>query len=216
MMGTLYSQARQVVAFIGEADEMSNTAMKFILLTANCIWTHGSLSDLATASGWTGLLSEIRPIARDYQGLDFQALFPSPLDRSALTLFIDFICMVQKYPAFKSVVGSTFDASITAIECVPNPRGISDARRGQRDDWPNMPFLYSLVSLSANHDYTDLRDRIYALLGLAMAKRYKDSFRPNYEVKVEDVYVKVAWQTLIKDGNFRFLHCFRPGVGRRT
>lgn len=69
MMGTIFSKARQVVAFIGEADEMSNTAMEFLLLTANCIWARGSLSGLATAPGLASLLAEIGPAARDWESI---------------------------------------------------------------------------------------------------------------------------------------------------
>lgn len=236
MMGTIFSQARQVLAFIGETDEISTTAIDFILLTANHMWAHGSLGDSATAPGLASLLSEIGPAARDWKsikGLTSRPFFHRlwivqeialgndpvvicgghAFPWCALTLFIDFTYMFQRFSAFDRVLSSTSDAFVAAVECLPNALGLSHARRGQGNDWLKMPFLYSLVSINTNFDSTDPRDRIYALLGLETAKKYKDTLRPDYGIKVEDLYVKVARQMLMTDGNMRFLHM--AGIGHR-
>lgn len=230
MMGIIYSQARQVIAFIGEADETLITAMDLILLTANCIWSHGSLSDSATASGLASLLSEIGPADRDWESIKELmsrpwfgrlwvvqeiALGKDPvvvcgkhvLPWSALTLFIGFTQTTSEFPVvLDSAAYSTFDAGRTVSKSLLNAAGISDACRGQSNDCPGMPFIFSLVSLNAHFDSTDPRDRIYALLGLDTAKKYRDVFRPDYEIKVEDLYVKVAREMIVKEHNIRFLH----------
>lgn len=230
MMGIVYSKARQVIAFIGEADEILITAMDLILLTANCIWAHGSLSGFATPSELASLLSEIGPADRDWESI--KGLTSRPWFRrlwvvqeialgkdpvvvcgnhlfpwGALTRFIDFTSTVRKFPVvLYSAAYSTIDAFLTAVECLPNAIGISDARQSQSNDRREMPFIFSLVSLNANFDSTDTRDRIYALLGLNTVKKYKDVFSPDYEIKVEDLYVKVAREMIVKEDNIRFLH----------
>lgn len=236
MMGIIYSQARQVIAFIGEADEAAITAMDLILLTANCIWAHGSVSDCATPSGLATLIAEIRPTARDF--VSIKGLMSRPWFRrlwvvqevalgkdpvvvcgkhvfpwSALKLFIVLKITVQRCPGLSGVVHSAFNAFETLDECLHNAIGISDARRGQSNDWPKLPFIFSLVSLNFNFDSTDPRDRIYALLGLDAAKKYKDVFRPDYGIKVEDLYVKITREMLLKEGNIRLLHL--AGIGHR-
>lgn len=234
MMGTIYPQARQVIAFIGEADETIITAMNFILLTANCILAQGSLGDPVTASGLASLLSDIGPADRDWESI--KGLMSKPWFRrlwvvqevalgkdpvvvcgkhvftwGALTLFIDFAFTL---PKFYDAVYPMFNALLTAVECLPNVYGISDARQGQSNDCSKMPFIYSLVSLNANFDSTDPRDRIYALLGLDTAKKYTDVLRPDYEIKVEDLYVKVAREMIVKEDNIRFLHLACIGYRR--
>lgn len=229
MMGIIYSQARQVIAFIGEADETRITAMNFILLTANCIWAHGSLSDCATASGLASLISEIAPSDEDW--VSIKGLVSRPWFRrlwvvqeialgkdpvvvcgehvfpwGALTSFMTLTVMVKRFPVLGSAAYSTFDAFFTVLECLPNAVGISNARRGQSNDCTKLPFIYSLVSLNANFGSTDPRDRIYALLGLDTAKKYRDVFRPDYGIKVEDLYVEVAREMIMKEDNIRFLH----------
>lgn len=229
MMGIIYSQARQVIGFIGEADETTITAVDFILLTANCISAQGSLGDPVTASGLASLISEIAPSDRAWES--FKGLMSRPWFRrlwvvqeialgkdpvvvcgehvfpcGALKLFIDFAYAVQMFPVLHNVAFSTFDALLTVFECLPNAAGILNARQGQSNDFPRMSFIYSLVSLNANFDSTDPRDRIYALLGLDTAKKYRDVFRPDYEIKVEDLYVKVAREMIVKGDNIRFLH----------
>lgn len=229
MMGIIYSQARQVIAFIGEADETSVTAMDLISLTANCIWAHGFLIDSATASEVANLVSEIAHPDRDW--LTIKGLTSRPWFRrlwivqeialgkdpvvvcgkhffpwSALNLFMYFTYVVQESRVFQSVAFSTLDAFLTVVECLLNTAGISNARRGQSNDGPKVPFIYSLVSLNANFDSTDPRDRIYALLGLNTAKKYRDVFSPDYEVKVEDLYMKVAREMIVKEDSIRLLH----------
>lgn len=228
MMGRIYSQARQVIAFIGEADETLITAMDLILLTGNCIWANGPVSDPALASWLAILLSEIEPADRDWESI--KGLTSRPWFRrlwvvqeialgkdpvvvcgehvfpwGALYLFIAFTYAVEKFPVLRSIAFS-FDALLTVFECLPNAASISEARQGQRNDCPKPPFIDSLVALNVNFDSTDPRDRIYALLGLDAAEKYRDVFRPDYEIKVEDLYVKVAQEMIVKEDNIRLLH----------
>lgn len=236
MMGTIFSRARQVVAFIGRANEISTRAMECILRTANCIWAHGFLIDSATHQGIASLLSEIRPVARDWRSIEglnrrpwFHRLWivqeialgndpvvvcgKHTFPWCALTIFIEFAYMLQRFPAFTRVPSSTRDAFTTTVRSLPNALGISQARRGQMNEWLKIPFLYSLFSLSRDFNSTDPRDRIYALLGLATAKKYRDALRPDYGIKVEDLFVKVARRMLMNEGNIRFLHM--AGIGHR-
>lgn len=229
MMGVIYSQARQVIGFIGEADETIITAMNLILLTANCFSAQGSLGDPISALGLASLISEIAPSDRDWESI--KGLTSRPWFRrlwvvqeialgkdpvvvcgehvfpwGALILFIAFTHTLQLFPVLDIGADSTVDAIPTAVECLPNVAAISNARQGQSMDYPRMPFFYSLESLNANFDSTDPRDRIYALLGLDTAKKYRDVFRPDYGIKVEDLYVKVAREMIMKEDNIRFLH----------
>lgn len=236
LMGTIFSRARQVVAFIGQADETSTTAMEFILRTANCIWANGSLSDFATVPGMASLLSGIGPVDPDWESINdlnsrpwFHRLWivqeialgndpvvvcgKHTFPWCALTLFIDFTGMVQKYPAIDRVRRSSRDAFSTTMRRLPNTRAILHARRGQMDDWLKTPFLYSLFSLNGDFNSTDPRDRVYALLGLATAKKYRDALRPDYGIKVEDLFVKLARQMLIESESILFLHM--AGIGHR-
>lgn len=233
MMGVIFSRARQVVAFIGQADDISITAMEFILLTANCIWARGSLSYSAT--GLAGLLSEIAPVDRDWEsikGLTSRTWFhrlwivqeialgndpavvcgKHTFPWCALTLFIDFAYMFQQFPAVQRALSFTRRAFVTTLNSLNNARAISFARKGQ-NDWPEQPFLYSLWSLNGGLNSTDPRDRIYALLGLATAKKYRDALRPDYGIKVEDLFVEVARQLLMNKGSIQFLHM--AGIGHR-
>lgn len=115
--------------------------------------------------------------------------------------------MVHVFPMLDDVGFSVFDAVMTALECLPNATGIANARRGQRNDWLRMPFLFSLFWVSVNFDSSDPRDRVYALLGLATARKYRDALRPDYKIKIEDLYVKVAArQMLFTEENLHFLH----------
>lgn len=236
MMGTIYSQARQVIAFIGEADETIITAMNLVILTANCISAQGSLGDPLTASGIAGLISEIAPSDRDWESI--KGLTSRPWFRRlwvvqevalgkdpvvvcgehvfpwvALKSLIAFTYAIHKFPVLRRVAFSTFDALLTVFECLSNAAGISNARQGQSNDRPKMHFIYSLFSLNANFDSTDPRDRIYALLSLDTAKKYRDVFRPDYEIKVEDLYVKVAREIIMKEDSIRFLHL--AGISHR-
>lgn len=229
MMGIIYSQARQVIAFIGEADETLITAMDLILLTANCIWAHESPGDFVTATGLGSLLSEIEPADRDWESI--KALMFRPWFRrlwvvqevalgkdpvvvcgkhafpwGALRLFMIFTVTLGKFPVLDRAAYPMVDAFLTVVEYLTNAFGISDARQGQSNGFPKLPFFFSLISLNANFDSTDPRDRIYALLGLDTAKKYRDVFRPDYGIKVEDLYVKVAREMIMKEDNIRFLH----------
>lgn len=237
MMGTIFSRARQVVAFIGQAEETSTTAMEFILRTANCIWAHGPLKYSATDSRLAILLSEIGSASRDWESIEgltsrpwFHRLWvvqeialgndpvvvcgKHAFPWCALTIFIDFTYTSQPFPVFRQrVISSMHAAFTTAFRCLRNARGISLARQGQTKEWTEMPFLYSLWSLSGYFDSTDPRDRIYALLGLAPAKKYRDALRPDYGIKVEDLFVEVARQLLMNKGSILFLHM--AGISHR-
>ncbi|KAL2279168.1 hypothetical protein FJTKL_13559 [Diaporthe vaccinii] len=207
--------------------------MELILLTANCVWARGSLSYSAT--GLAGLLSEIAPVDRDWESIKSLtsrtwfhrlwivqeiALGNDPVvvcgkhtfPWCALTLFLDFAYMFQPFPAVQRALSFTRAAFVATLNSLPNARAISLARKGQ-NDWPEQSFLYSLWSLNSGLNSTDPRDRIYALLGLATAKKYRDALRPDYGIKVEDLFVEVARQLLMNKGSIQLLHM--AGIGHR-
>ncbi|KAH8763750.1 heterokaryon incompatibility protein-domain-containing protein [Diaporthe sp. PMI_573] len=213
MMGTIFAQARQVIAFIGEADEISTTAMDFILRTVNCICAHGSISKSGTAPTLTTLLSEIGPAPRDCESIRglisrrwFRrfwvvqeiALGNDPvlvcgkhsLQWCALELFIDLVYMAFESPESEHASFPICGDFLNVPRYLQNASAMLGARRGQRRDGLQPPFLFTLSSLSVTFESSDPRDRIYALLGLATAKKYRDVLLPNYEIRVEDLYVK--------------------------
>jgi hypothetical protein len=234
MMGTIFAQARQVIAFIGEADEISTTAMDFILRTVNCICAHGSISKSGTAPTLTTLLSEIGPAPRDCESIRglisrrwFRrfwvvqeiALGNDPvlvcgkhsLQWCALELFIDLVYMAFESPESEHASFPICGDFLNVPRYLQNASAMLGARRGQRRDGLQPPFLFTLSSLSVTFESSDPRDRIYALLGLATAKKYRDVLLPNYEIRVEDLYVKLARQMLMSERNINFLHM--AGIG---
>ncbi|KAL1865299.1 hypothetical protein Daus18300_007189 [Diaporthe australafricana] len=237
MMGAIYAQARQVIAFLGQADNKSINAMDLMLLVSNCISGNQSLHESATASGMVRLLSEIGPGARDstcIQGLLSRRWFyrswvvqevalgndpvlicgQHALSWYALWQFLDFNILSFRFPAMFKHDPFALDAFTTTQFSLPNAAMKVAAHLGQRDRyWSQMPFLAFLSASCISFDCSDSRDRIYAFLGLASAKKYRDALRPDYRIKVEELYIKVARLMLTQGGNIQFLHV--AGIGHR-
>lgn len=239
MMGKIFSQARQVVAFLGQADDMSTTAMDFMLLAANSIWAHRSPDHSFTISGIGRLVSEIGSRVEDtvsIKGLISRPWFhrcwvvqevalgndpvlicgKHALSLCALSTLLKSIILVFRYSAMCDLDQMYSHDFMTAILSLGSTAGIHVARQGQKGNEFQLPFLHSLATLSATFEASDPRDRIYALLGLNSAKRYRNALRPDYGIAVEDLYTNLAREILVQDGNINFLHSagivYRPSL----
>lgn len=58
-------------------------------------------------------------------------------------------------------------------------------------------YFGNLLCVVRNRHSTDLRDKVYAILGMSLGGR---GFEPDYSLTVRDVYIQAARQSLVKDG----------------
>jgi len=68
--------------------------------------------------------------------------------------------------------------------------------------------LFHLINMVPTYEATDPRDKIYAILSIAHDGRH-EALRPNYELPVEDVYLRFASHMITQHNNLDILgYCF--------
>lgn len=100
------------------------------------------------------------------------------------------------FAKFNQVYNSTFD-TLTRLK--------SD-RHDLTSHW--LIDLFHLMPIVRSFDATDPRDKIYSILAIAIDGQ-EEALRPNYDLCVEDVYLRFATHLIKKHNNLDILgHCF--------
>lgn len=213
-MKSIYQNATMVLVWLGEESADSPQAFELIsqILARQRTWKEEDSKTPMTAQDLIdeGLPEPFSPIWRSLDALYWRPWFTRVwvIQEISLAKEVSLICGNHRssWRDFETVAALVQDRSLTALTHVDPRRTIKladfvsqQAKQGENEN------LLHLLSKARDSYATDQRDKIYALLGLALQK-YKAGLNPDYSKSVEDIYTSLAIYCIEKDRNLDILN----------
>lgn len=234
LMSEVFGKARQVVVFLGEADEDTTTNMDLLyragpVMEVDCprIFHDHHLARVEAEStkaeiplrAWRSVhcLMSRRWFTR-YWVIQEVALGTHPVvtcGRHAVSWDL-FSTVYSWLDGRDSMISSLVDGTLPY-------EGTSYLTKLLAQPWANLryltktrqeePLVYQwMINNFDRFEATDPRDRVFAITGLAsLSEAEEEDFRPDYNVRVEELYTQVARRLLMKDDGVETL--YRAGIG---
>ncbi|KAL2277885.1 hypothetical protein FJTKL_15165 [Diaporthe vaccinii] len=237
IMSDIYRQAQQVVIFLGMADDASTRAMDLLQLTRGFIQANGdvlpplnieefekrSLGAGLNPAYWAAFAQLLcRPwFIRCWTVQEVALASDAVVVCGHHAVRWDELCQLCRWVVdnngllFQVMERHLPVASRMAYLEAPfrNPPSIAVARDLQCAE-KDPSILQQQVLYFCHFRTSDPRDKIFALLGLALpTDRVDHDLRPNYRIAVEDLYIQVARRILLRDTEILILAA--AGVGHR-
>ncbi|ROW03245.1 hypothetical protein VSDG_01564 [Cytospora chrysosperma] len=237
LMGEIFRKSRQVVIFLGEADEDTTTNMDLISRAIPIIeedfpeWaTEEDVARFEAESTKAG----IPPRAWcSVHALALRRWFTRYWVVQELALGKAPVVVCGRHSVPWDLVADVYDwisdhwsLVIALFDRIRTYEGPPYRTPPLAQDWLNVYRLIRVRRMSesqrplsiqqlVNHldifDATDPRDRIFAITGLVSPAEVEEDFRPNYEIRVEELYTQVARRFLI--GHNGLHNLYMAGVG---
>lgn len=222
MMGDIYSQARQVMLWLGEESNMSDLAMDFIQamgtgdFSANDQSTSSNLPDFKGARGWVAL--EMWSLRSVWNRIWILQEFVLPrelillcgiksLDGHVLKLaFERWHTDVESEPGSIEVHRDDLHDNLRSMFRMWSLHGAWHTLRNARQLNGETPDIEKILSPPLTLTATDPRDMIYGLLGIT-----KHNFAVDYSRTTRDIYVEFALGAL-QQGHFSVLDAAGCGL----
>jgi hypothetical protein len=195
-MGSIYSEAKRVIIWLGEATYNTDYVMYYMKQLENESFNHASNGREISVKQWVNIWSvvvrDLRPDQRDLLVEGLQSLLHRSwfkrvwiIQETANAQVAEIVC------GGKSVSASIFALMPPLLEITPDPhcQPILDIMPGSLRDsswWAKKPDLYTMLNKFRNSEATDPRDKIYALLGISSNACDTDLLRADYRKSLED------------------------------
>ncbi|KAL5327092.1 hypothetical protein ACEPPN_004783 [Leptodophora sp. 'Broadleaf-Isolate-01'] len=195
-MGSIYSEAKRVIIWLGEATYDTDYVMYYMKQLENESFNRTSngqeILDEQWANIWSAVVRDLRPDQRDLLVEGLQSLLHRSwfkrvwiIQETANAQVAEIVC------GGKSVSAGIFALMPPLLGITPGPhcQPILDIMPGSLRDssWrAKKRDLYTMLDKFRNSEATDLRDKIYALLGISSDICDTDLLRADYEKSLED------------------------------
>ena len=214
LMKPIYQNATKVLVWLGEESADSPQAFELIsqILARQSTWKEENSKTPMTAQDLIdeGLPEPFSPIWKSLDALYWRPWFTRVwvIQEISVAKEVSLICGKHRssWRDFETVAALVQDRSLTALTHVDPRRTIKLAGfvSQQSKDGENESLL-RLLSKARDSYATDQRDKIYAILGLALQKD-KAGLNPDYSKPVEDIYTSLAIYHIEKDRNLDILN----------
>ena len=214
LMKTIYQSATKVLVWLGEDSADSPRAFELIsrILSRQSTWKEQDSRMPMTAQD---LIDEglPEPFSPSWKSLD--ALYWRPwftriwvIQEISVAKEVTLMCgsHQRSWRDFKTVAALMHDRSLTSLTHVDPRRTIKLAGyASQQSKKGENEHLLRLLSKARDSYATDKRDKIYAMLGLALRKD-EAGINPDYSKSVEYIYTSLAVYFIGKDRNLDILN----------
>jgi hypothetical protein len=196
-MGSIYSEAKRVIIWLGEAIYDTDYVMYYIEQLEKQSLKHASsgreISKQQWIDIWSVVVRDLRPDQRDILVEGLQSLLRRSwfkrvwiIQEAANAQMAEIVC------GGKSVSASIFALMPTLLGIIPDLhcQPILDIMPGSRRNtswWAKKRDLYTMLDKFRNSKATDPRDKIYALLGVSSNACDTDLLRADYGKNPEDI-----------------------------
>lgn len=237
LMGEIFRKARQVVIFLGEADEDTTTNMDLLYRAVPItevdfprIPTQADIARFKAESikaeiplrAWLSVQTLVsRRWFTRYWVIQELALGKAPVvacGRHAVTwdlvaTVLDW--MFEHWYLIRNLLDRVQSYEELPYRITSMAQGWQNVYHLIRVRWNSVSQTPLLIQWLMNHldtfDATDPRDRIFAITGLVSPAEVEEDFRPNYEIRVEELYTRVTRRFLTRQNGVYTLN--RAGVG---
>lgn len=214
LMKAIYQNAEKVLVWLGEesADSPKAFGLMSQILARQSTWGKQDSKAPMTAQDLIdeGLPEPFSPIWKSLDALYWRQWFTRIwiIQEISVARDVSVICGNDQSPwrDFETVAATVKDRSLTALTHVDPRRTIKLAGfTSQQQNDSAHEHLLRLLSKARDSYATDNRDKIYAILGLAL-ERDKAALTPDDSKSVEEVYTSLAVHYIEKDQNLDILN----------